>query len=447
MMIEKLNSLLWGPWTVVFVLLAGAFFTVSGGFFQIRCFGRWWGETVGQISFKKGKKGEVSPFQSATAALAGTLGTGNIIGVAAAMAIGGAGAIFWMWIAAFFGMMTAFAENTLAVLTRKRDQKGEWLGGPMIYIQELLGARPLALLWATACAVAAFGVGNLTQVNAIAQSAKAAWNVPPWATAVVLLLLTAPAVLGGVSGVVRFTEKLVPVMAAIYYIGCFAVIFSNFSQIPDAFAQIFQGAFTPSAAGGGILGAMLVGVRRGVFTNEAGLGSAAMVHASAECRSAAEQGMWGMFEVFFDTIICCTLTALVLLTSGVGKGITAQSEPSVVSAQAFSCIFGKYSGSFLTIVLLLFSYATVLAWGIYGERAFGYLTGSSFSLVYRILYIIAIIPGCLMRSHSVWALSDTLNAFMMIPNTAALIFLWKYAKAELPKKQSAPKISFGKKNP
>lgn len=432
-MIDRINSLLWGPWTVVFVLIVGAWFTVSSRCLQISGIKLWWGETVGRISFHKQKKGEVSPFQSATAALAGTLGTGNIIGVAAAMAIGGAGAIFWMWVAAFFGMMLAFAENTLAVLTRKRDENGEWLGGPMIYIKKLLKMRPLASFWAIACAVAAFGVGNLTQVNAIAQSARTAWNIPPWATALVLLGITAPAVLGGVGAVVRFTEKLVPVMAAVYYLGCFAVIAVNYSRIPDAFLAIFCEAFSPSAAGGGFLGALLVGVRRGVFTNEAGLGSAAMVHASADCRSAEEQGFWGMFEVFFDTIICCTLTALVLLTSGAGVSLNHLSEPSVVTAQAFSCVLGNFSGSFLTVVLLLFSYATVLAWGIYGERAFGYLTGAKFSLAYKILYVLAIIPGCFMRSNSVWALSDTLNALMMIPNVIALALLWKHIRAKLPK--------------
>lgn len=430
-MIEKLNAILWGPWTAVPVLLAGVWFTLSSGFFQLRGARLWLGETVGKIRLKRGKQGEISPFQSATAALAGTLGTGNIIGVAAAMAIGGAGAIFWMWVAAFFGMMTAFAENTLAVLTRERDKNGEWLGGPMLYIEKLLKARVPAAIWALACAVAAFGVGNLTQVNAIAQSAKNAWNIPPWVTAVILLGLTAPPVLGGVSGVVRFTEKLVPLMAAVYYIACLGVIFINIKALPDAFGEILRGAFTPDAAGGGVLGAMLVGVRRGVFTNEAGLGSAAMVHASAECDDAAEQGMWGMFEVFFDTIVCCTLTALVLLTSGVGASISADSEPSEVSAQAFEAVFGKHSGAFLTVVLLLFAYATVLAWGVYGERAFGYLTGSRFSNIYRLLYVLAVVPGCLMHSSSAWALSDTLNALMLLPNMAALVLLWKYAKKEL----------------
>lgn len=461
---ERASELLWGPWTVALVLLAGVWFSVTNGWIQLN-FPAWIKATFGSMkrigedrrcgkgggstgneadSTKRGKRcerensemkrgGGISPFQSAMTALAGTLGTGNIVGVATALTLGGAGAVFWMWIAALFGMMTAYAENILGILYRRRGEDGSWLGGPMLYMERGLGRKLPAKVWALFCAVAAFGVGNLAQVNSIAHSAEAAWSVPPWLTCAVVAAAAAPSILGGVQSAARLTEKLVPFMAAAYMLACGAVLFINFRGIPAAFGEIISGAFSPSAVGGGAVGAMLVGVRRGVFTNEAGLGSSVLVHASSEVDHPVTQGMWGIFEVFADTIVMCTATALVILTSGAMNVTSADGSPldgAELSSAAFSQIFGRFSGSFITAALLLFAFATVIGWSCCGERAFGYLCGTRYSFVYKLAYVILIIPGGLARVRTVWALSDILNGLMAIPNTAAVLLLWKEVAAQ-----------------
>lgn len=432
-LINRLSELLWGPWTAVLVLFAGIWFSATNAQLCLRHPLLWLKNTICSAWSERKASDGISPFQSAMASLAGTLGTGNIVGVATALTLGGAGAIFWMWIAAALGMMTAYAENVLGIVYRRRDEKGEWLGGPMLYIRNGLGLKKPASLWAFFCAAAAFGVGCITQVNSIALSAESAWHISPWITCTAAALIAAPAVLGGVRSVARLTEKLIPIMAAVYILACIGVLIINFRRIPSAFGAIFSGIFSPSAAGGGILGAMLVGVRRGVFTNEAGLGSSVLIHASAETDHPVSQGLWGIFEVFADTIVMCTLTALVILTSG-ALGLTdADGLPlkgAELSAAAFRQLFGSFSGSFITAALMLFAFATIVGWSCFGERAFGYLCGTRYNLLYRLAYLIMIIPSGFIKIDTVWALSDILNGLMAIPNTIAILFLWKQVSAQ-----------------
>lgn len=431
--IKRISELLWGPWTAALVLLAGAWFALSNRDLCLRHPLLWLKKTIAAPPAKGENSDGISPFQSAATALAGTLGTGNIVGVATAITLGGAGAIFWMWIAAALGMMTAYAENVLGIVYRRRDQKGEWLGGPMLYMKNGLNLRKTASLWAFFCAAAAFGVGSITQANSIAVSAEASWHISPWITCTALAALAAPAVLGGVRSAARLTEKLIPIMTVIYILACIGVLIINFRQIPSAFNAIFSGIFTPAAAGGGVLGAMLVGVRRGVFTNEAGLGSSVLIHASAETDHPVTQGLWAMFEVFTDTIVMCTLTALAILTSG-ALGLTDAHglplEGAELSAAAFRQLFGRFSGSFITAALMLFAFATIVGWSCFGERAFGYLCGSRYNFIYKLIYLIIIIPSGFMKVNTVWAISDILNGLMAIPNTVAILFLWKQVSAE-----------------
>jgi len=424
---EKLSELLWGPWTVLLVLVTGVWFSVTNGWLQLRA-DVWLGSIRRSLRRSSDDEKAISPLQSATAALAGTLGTGNIVGVATALTLGGPGAVFWMWAAALLGMIVSYAETVLGMLYRRRAEGGGWQGGPMLYMEQCAGGRYIAAVWAVFCSVAAFGVGNLTQVNSIAHSAASAWGVPQWITCAVVAVLAAPVILRGVRSAARLTEKLIPAMTVIYILACAAVIAVNYKRVPAAFEAIFSHIFTPAAAGGGIFGAMMVGVRRGIFTNEAGLGSSVLLHTSADSDHPCTQGMWGIFEVFADTIVMCTMTALVILTGDAlaqTDALGRQLDGAALSAAAFSPVFGSFSGSFITISLVLFAFATIISWGCCGERAFSYLCSERYAFVYRLAYVLAIIPGGLAKVRTVWALSDILNGLMLIPNTVIILFLWR----------------------
>lgn len=431
--IERLSCCVWGPYTVALVMLCGVMITAASGCPQIRV-REWMGNTIGKTLKTAGKRtgmpggGEkISPFQSATAALAGTIGTGNIIGVAAALSVGGPPSILWMWAAAFAAMGVSCAENRLGVIYRGRDVNGAPLGGPMLYMSKGLGMRRLASAWAGICALAAFGVGNITQVNSISVSAYNAFGCPRWLAGALVCCFAAPAVLGGMSGTVKLTEKLVPFMAAAYIISCTAVIVMNIDRMPDAFAAIFSGILSPRSVSGGITAGMLTGVRRGVFTNEAGMGSSVIINASAEDTDPRSAGCWGMFEVFFDTVIMCTLTALAVITSGAYEKTagTGRGTSVTMSAAAFEGIYGKYSGVFIACCLLLFAFSTVVSWCVIGERAFCHIAGAGCSRYYRLLYTAAILPGAVLSVDGVWAAADIINACMLLPNilsVAALTF-------------------------
>ncbi len=417
-LLEQAGKLVWGPWTAAAVMLGGIWLSFRTGFPQLPV--KWWRTTAGTLFSRKERNGGISPFQSVTAALAGSLGTGNIIGVAAAITAGGAGAIFWMWLAAIPGMAAAYAENVLGMRCRRCSGNGEWIGGPMQYMRRLRGGKQLAAVWAGLCSAAALCIGNLVQVNSIAVSAAEAWDVPAAAVGIVLCAAAAPAILGGARSVTRMTGLLVPVMAAAYIFACVTVIALNIGELPSALMRIIREAFHPEAVGGGMLGAMLTGVRRGVFTNEAGMGTSVLIHCTADTDSPEEQGRWSIFEVFTDTIVMCSLTALAILTSGADRIASG----AAMSAEAFRCLFGQGAENFCAAATLLFAFATVIGWSCCGERSFAYLFGERATVWYRMVYVLLIIPGCLMETTAVWAASDILNAMLMLPNLAVVILLW-----------------------
>ncbi|MCL2486882.1 MAG: sodium:alanine symporter family protein [Oscillospiraceae bacterium] len=422
--LNRVQEIIWGPWTAALVVGAGVYFTCRSRGYQVRRLPRWWKATAGSM-FSGKPAGGISQFQASTAVLAGTLGTGNIVGVATALTLGGPGAVFWMWVAAFFGMMISYCENYLGILYRKREGK-HWLGGPMRYMEVGLKSKWLAGLFAACCALCAFGVGNLTQINSIAHAAESAFSAPRWSTGLFVALLAAPAILGGVNRVVKLTEKLVPFITIAYVLACLVVVGMHITALPGAFARIIREAFSAPAVAGGAMGAMLVGVRRGVFTNEAGMGSTVLVHAAADYDSPEEAGMWGIFEVFVDTLMMCTLTALAILTSGaLGKtdGGGAPLDGAALAAEAFRPALGDASGAFMTVAALLFAFATIVAWSCFGGAAFSYISGGRYLLVYKLLYVGAIMLGAVTGLRTVWTVSDILNGLMLIPNLLAVILL------------------------
>lgn len=444
---NAVNSIVWGTFGIALLFIAGILMTAINKGFQFTHFIHWIKMTIGAI-FKdkhvtahteKDNKA-ISQFQSLCTALAATIGTGNIVGVATAIVLGGPGAIFWMWIMAIFGMMTNYSENVLGIYYRRKGENGEWHGGAMYYLRDGLGSYKgckwigivLAVLFSAFCLLASFGIGNMSQVNSIAGNMKSAFNIPSWVTGIALVILSSVVILGGLKRVASVTEKLVPFMAILYIIGALVVIVAHGNMIPAAFVSIFKGAFSAKSATGGVVGygiqmAITWGFKRGAFSNEAGLGSSVMVHSSSNVKEPVRQGMWGIFEVFADTIIVCTLTALVVLTSGLvdlesGKMISENVKSALVG-EAFGTIFGKAGPMFIAIAILLFAYSTVLGWSHYGTTAWGYLFGDKSSLIYKIIFVVMIFFGCTMSLDLAWDLSDTFNGLMMIPNLIGVIAL------------------------
>lgn len=424
---EVINSFVWGPVMIVLLMGTGIYFTVRTGFFQFRKFGYVLKNTVGTLF--KGKKsaaaGAVTPFQALTTALAGTIGTGNIVGVATAITMGGPGAVFWMWISALFGMMTKYSEIVLSVHYREKNSKGEWKGGPMYYIQKGLHQKWLAVVFAALASLAAFGIGNLTQGNAIASSMKTTFGVPPLVTGVVVAVLVAFVIIGGVKRIGAITEKIVPVMSLFYIICAIAVLVINYQHIPTAFALVFECAFKPAAAVGGFVGAGVMqaiqkGMARGIFSNEAGLGSAPIAHAAADVEHPVQQGMWGVFEVFADTILVCTCTALVILTSGLWS---TGANGSDLTTAAFSQSLSGVGGIIVTIALFFFAFSTILGWSYYGEKSFEFLFGEKPVIIYRVAFILVCVVGAVAQLDVVWGIADTLNGLMAIPNLVGLLGL------------------------
>lgn len=422
-----INSWVWGPVMIALLMGTGLYFTVRSGFFQFRKFGYVIKNTIGTLFSGKTstKDGAVTPFQALTTALAGTIGTGNIVGVATAITTGGPGAVFWMWISALFGMMTKYSEVVLSVHYREKNSRGEWKGGPMYYIQKGLKQKWLAVIFAVFASFAAFGIGNMTQGNAIASSMKDTFGIPPIVTGVVVAVLVAAVVIGGVKRIGAFTEKIVPLMSLFYIVCAIAVLVINYKNILPALALVFEHAFQPAAAVGGFLGAgvqkaIQMGMARGIFSNEAGLGSAPIAHAAADTDHPVKQGMWGVFEVFADTIMVCTCTALVILTSGLWTG---GMEGSDLTTAAFSQALTGVGGIVITIALFFFAFSTILGWSYYGEKSFEYLFGEKPILLYRIVFILVIVVGSVAKLEIVWGIADTLNGLMAIPNLIGLIGL------------------------
>lgn len=420
-----LNDFVWGPIMLILVVGTGILYTFRSSFFQIRKFSYTIKNTIAKMFAKtEVGEGEITPFQAVSTALAATVGTGNIAGVATAIASGGPGALFWMWVAAFFGMMTKFAEVVLAIQYREKAEDGTWAGGPMYYIKNGLNLKWLATIFAAFTALAGFGIGNMTQSNSIATALSDTFSIPPMVTGAVIAVAVALIIFGGLKRIASVTEMLVPLMAVFYIIGGSVVIIMNAAHLPAAFAEIFSSAFTGRAAVGGFAGstvmfAMRYGVARGVFTNEAGLGSAPIAHAAAKVDHPVQQGLWGVFEVFIDTIVIASITGLAIITTGVWKeGLSG----TTLTTAAFNSVI-PFGGVIVAIGLLLFAFSTILGWSFYGEKAMEYLFGSGSIKFYRMVWIPLVFIGSISSLDLVWGIADTLNGLMMIPNLIALLGL------------------------
>ena len=445
---DFVNGLVWGWPALILLGLTGVLMTFMTKFFQISHCRHWVKHTIGAIFDNKHvtqhtKDKSISQFQSLCTALAATVGTGNIVGVAGAIAIGGPGAVFWMWLIAFFGMMTNFSENVLGILYRRKNEQGEWCGGAMYYLRDGLGSKKglkrigaiLAVLFSSFCLLASFGIGNMSQVNSMVANVQTAFGIPNIVTGIFLFFAVSAVILGGLKRIAAITEKLVPGMVLLYLLGTLVIIVMNIRTIPAAFAAIFKGAFSiRSAAGGGvgagILLAMQMGFKRGVFSNEAGLGSSVMVHSNSNVKEPVRQGMWGIFEVFADTIVVCTLTALSILTSGaidLTTGIMTAEAEAIGSSSLVSYSFGKAFGplgsAFIALAILLFAYSTVLGWSHYGGKACEYLFGIKSVKIYRVIFSIIVLAGSVMKAQLAWDISDTFNGLMMIPNLIGVVTL------------------------
>ena len=412
---------------LLLLLGTGVFYTVKLRGFQLFRLREWWSCTFMSLFRNKNKAGNakgVSPFQAVSAALAGSVGTGNIVGVANAVALGGAGAVFWMWIAAFFGMATVFAENVLGIRFRTR-KNGKYIGGPMYYIEKGLGCKWLAVIFAIACTAASLGMGNMTQSNSTAGALKESFGIPCALSGALLSVILGFIIFGGIERIIKLTEKLVPVMTGLFIIGVLAVIAVNHSRIPSALMSIFTQAFDMRAVSGGAAGCVMTravkyGISRGVFSNEAGLGTSPIVHSAAETDDPCIQGYWGVFQVFVDTIVLCTLMALCILTTDCD---ISQLDGIRLSTLAFESALGRAGGLFMSLSIVLFSFGTLVSWSYYGEKSLEYLTGGRFITSFRIIYTGFAFIGCITSLSLVWEISDTLNGIMAIPNLAALILL------------------------
>lgn len=430
--LSAVDSVLWGPPLIILLVGTGIFLTIRLKLLQVLRL-----PLALRLIFKAKNqgKGDVSSFKALCVALAATVGTGNIVGVATAVKVGGPGAIFWMWIAAFFGMATKYAEGLLAVKYRSVDANGEIAGGPMFYIRNGLGEKwkPLAVFFAIACILVAFlGIGTFPQVNAIVDSMAITFAFPRVATDVILTVFIAAVTIGGLQSISKVASKLIPFMALFYIAISLGLIVLFIDRLPSAIALILDGAFTGTAAAGGFAGstimiAMQNGIARGVFSNESGLGSAPIAAAAAKTKWPAEQGLISMTGTFIDTIIICTMTGLALVLTGVWQGDAAG---AAMTTAAFASTYGSVGSQLLTISLILFAFTTILGWNYYGERAVIYLTGTKGVLPYRLIFIVLIASGAFLKLEAIWVLADIVNGLMAIPNLIALIALSGVVVAE-----------------
>ncbi len=432
-----LNSFAWGPVMLVLLVGTGIFLTFRTGWIQVRWFGYIMKNTVGSL-FKKSDRDHgknLTPFQAVTTALAGTVGTGNIAGVTGAIFMGGPGAVFWMWVSAFFGMCTKYSEIALAMKYRVKDEQGVYKGGPMYYIENGLGKswRWLAVIFAVLGGLASFGIGNIAQSSEIASAMNGLFGLSPLVAGVILTVVVAVVVIGGVKRIGQVTSYLVPFMAIFYILAGIMVIILRFADIPAALGAIFTEAFSFRAIGGGIFGivimnAMKNGFARGVFSNEAGLGSAPMAHAASSTEEPAEQAIWGVFEVFIDTIVICTITSLAIILSGVldAGSVDAYGGKGAAAVAAFNAILpGTLGGTVIQVSLLFFALSTILSWSYYGERCWGYLShdNKAVVMIYKVVFVLFCIVGATGSGTLMWDIADTLNGLMAIPNLIALLFL------------------------
>ena len=441
---RTINGIVWGIPAMVLILGTGIFMSVRCGFPQFCKLGHILKNTLGKAFQKTEKKeGAVTPFKAMCTALAASIGTGNIAGVSGAIALGGPGAVLWMWVSALLGMCTKFAEVTLAIRFRERNANGDWVGGPMYYIKNGLGKnwKWLACIFAALGSLASFGIGNLTQINTIAKTINTAiggfvvlsdetQNTIAICIGIFFCIVSFVILVGGIQRIGDVCEVLVPFMAVAYVIASFVVILMNLDRVPEAFSAIFRGAFNPEAVVGGGLGitiktAMTKGVARGIFSNEAGLGSAPIAHAAADVNHPVEQGIYGVFEVFMDTIVVCTMTAMVILLGvGVNNIEYGHDIGATLTINGFMSVFGtKIPGIIVAICLTLFAFTTILTWALYGRRCLEFLFGVKAGKIYLIVYCLIIAIGSVTELELAWNIADTLNGLMAIPNLIALLFL------------------------
>lgn len=436
----KVNDFIWGVPAMICIIGVGLWLSFRTGFVQIRKFGVAIRETIGRMFQKKeAAEGAVTPFQAVCTALAATVGTGNIAGVAGAIALGGPGAVFWMWISALLGMCTKFAEVTLAVHFRERNAQGDWVGGPMYYIKNGLSKKWiwLAYIYAGLGVLTVFGTGNATQVNTITASIDTAllnYNlIPPdslnvlnLVLGIVIAIVVAMVLLGGVKRIGKVTEKLVPFMALLYVVLGIGIIALNITEVPAVFKSFFVGAFTPAGITGGAVGSMFIsmrrGVSRGIFSNEAGLGTGSIAHAASDTKDPVTQGYFGIFEVFCDTIIICTLTAMAILlgVADIHYGVTAGAELTI---SGFVNTYGSWVSVFTAIAMCCFAFSTIIGWGLYGTRCMEFIVGSKANKIFMILYSLVAILGATVDLGLLWGIADTCNGLMVIPNLIALFLL------------------------
>ena len=483
---SAVNSFIWGSFGIGLLLFSGLVTTILLKFFQLRHLCLWWGKTFGRLLKKEvlsnsNDKDSISPFQSLCTSLAATIGVGNIVGVTTAITLGGPGAVFWMWIAAILGMATNYSENVLGLYFRRKNFNGQWSGGAMYYLQDGLGkikglgflGKILAKLFALFTMLASFGIGSMGQVNKIVLNLASAFPVNSLACVILyddvtlysaligifLFILASLIILGGIKRIAQITEKIVPLMIVSFVLGSFTVIFKNRQNIIPAFGAIFSSAFNFRAGAGGVGGAVFAsafhqGFKRGVFSNESGLGSSVIIHANSSATEPCEQGMWGMFEVFTDTIIVCTLTALVVLTSGVYNisSATSHFSDATMVAAAFNSVFsfGNLGQKFVALSIFLFAFTTVLGWNHYGAKAWEYLFGINRIGIYKLLHLLSIMCGAFLTSSLAWDISDSFNGLMMIPNLIGVLSMMglvlkitkNYLDRKLKGKNIRPMLSF-----
>ena len=482
---DVINDFVWVKIGLVLLIGTGILMTCCTKFFQISHIGHWWKETIGSVfkkdssATKKTDKKSISQFQALCTALAATIGTGNIAGVAAAIVIGGPGAVFWMWIAAFFGMMTNFSENVLGIYYRRKNKAGEWSGGAMYYLQDGLGnkkhckglATVLAVLFAVFAILASFGIGNMGQVNKITLNLQSAFfrnvnlgelfgiPVVNILIGLVIMILAGLIIIGGLQRIAAVAERVIPFMAIAYIVGALIVFVIHIGTVGEMFLAIFRFAFGIKAVAGGVAGVAISkvitqGCKRGVFSNEAGLGSSVMVHSASNVKEPVKQGMWGIFEVFFDTFVVCTITAVVVLSSGyidleTGLPIGEVNDATLVS-QAFGNVFGMAGEMFIALAMLLFAFTTVLGWSQYGSKAIEYLWGEKAVKVYKVIFVLMIMSGAVMTSSLAWDISDTFNGLMMVPNLIGVLTLFplvakitqNYVNRRIKGKEEEPMLSY-----
>ena len=434
--VQSINSMLWGVYCLIPLLVGtGIYFTLKLRFVQVKRLGQAFRQVFGDFSIfgKSAGKDGMSSFQALATAISAQVGTGNLAGVATALAMGGPGAIFWMWIAAFFGMATIFAEAVLAQLYRSRDAKGHITGGPAFYISEGLGSKALASFFSVTIIIALGFVGNMVQANSIADAFNTAFDIPTWLTGIVIIALAGFIFIGGIKRIASFAEKMIPAMALVYIIGSLTIILGHFTEIFKVFEMIFVGAFDPAAATGGVIGAGIreairYGVARGLFSNEAGMGSTPHAHAVAKVKHPVQQGLFAVVGLFFDTFVIVNMTAFVILSTGALDGTLTG---SALTQRAFTLGLGPIGNGFVAVCLLFFAFTTIIGWYFFAEQNVKYLLGLRWVSAYRVMVLCFLMLGSFLHVTLVWELADLFNGLMVIPNVIALIGLSKLVEKAL----------------